>query len=84
MFLDSVCKNFIVYFALKNYREHNQTGEEIEQNHRGSKMEVITMKESQRETTLEIENFRKKSGSMNASVTEYKREKRESQMQKIQ
>jgi hypothetical protein len=49
------------------------------------KLEVETMKKTQRETTLEIETLGKKSGSidMRASATEYKRWKRESQVQKI-
>ena len=43
------------------------------------------MKKSQRETTLEIENIGKKSGAMmQASPTEYKRQKKQSQVQKIQ
>jgi hypothetical protein len=33
------------------------------------KMEVETIKKSQRETTLEIENLGKKSGAMDASIT---------------
>jgi hypothetical protein len=41
------------------------------------KMEVETMKKTQRETTLEIEILRKTSG------TEYKRWKKETQVQKI-
>jgi hypothetical protein len=45
------------------------------------KMEVETIKKSQRETTLEIEILGKKSGPI-ASPTEYKRWKRESQMLK--
>jgi hypothetical protein len=37
------------------------------------KMEIKTMKKTQRETTLDIENLRKKSGDIDASPTEYKR-----------
>jgi predicted nucleic acid-binding Zn-ribbon protein len=33
------------------------------------KMEVETIKKSQRETTMEIENLRKRSGVINASIT---------------
>ena len=46
------------------------------------KMEVETIKKTQRKTTLEIEILGKKSRAI-ASATEYKRWKRESQMQKI-
>jgi hypothetical protein len=37
------------------------------------KIEVETIKKSQKETTLELENLRKRSGVI-ASLTEYKRE----------
>jgi hypothetical protein len=48
------------------------------------KMEVETIKKTQMETTLEIETLGKKSGTIDvASATEYKRWKRESQVQKI-
>ena len=47
------------------------------------KREVETIKKTQRETTLEIETLGKKSGTIRASATEYKRWKRESQVQKI-
>jgi hypothetical protein len=50
------------------------------------KLEVETMKKSQRKTTLEIEILGKKPGTIDvrrASTTEYKRWKRESQVQKI-
>ena len=48
------------------------------------KMEVETIQKTQRKTTLEIETLRKKLGSiMCASTIEYKRWKRESQVQKI-
>ena len=51
-------------------------------------MEIKRIKKSQRETTLEIETIVKKSGTIDdlcidASETEYKRWKRESQVQKI-
>jgi hypothetical protein len=44
-------------------------------------MEVKTVKKSERETTLVIENLGKESGAIDAS--KYKRQKRESQVQKI-
>ena len=45
------------------------------------KMEIETIKKSQRETTLKLENLGKRSGVIDeASPTEYKREKRESQV----
>jgi hypothetical protein len=52
------------------------------------KMEVETMKKTQRETTLEIETLGKKSGTIDRiqeykTSTEYKKWKRESQVQKI-
>jgi hypothetical protein len=36
-------------------------------------MEIETIKKSQRETTLELENLGKRSGAIDASATEYKR-----------
>jgi prefoldin subunit 5 len=47
------------------------------------KREVETIKKTQSETSLGIETLGKKSGTTDASATEYKRWKRESQMQKI-
>jgi prefoldin subunit 5 len=47
------------------------------------KMEIKTIKKSQRETTLELENLGKRSGVIDASITKYKRQTRESQGQKI-
>ena len=48
------------------------------------KREVDTIKKTQSEATLEIETLQKKSGTIDAtSATEYKRWKRESQVQKI-
>jgi hypothetical protein len=49
------------------------------------KMEIETIKISQTETTLKIENLGKRSGDKDANITkrEYKRWKRESQVQKI-
>jgi FtsZ-binding cell division protein ZapB len=49
------------------------------------KMEVETIKKSQRVTTMETKSLGKKSGTIEekASATEYKKRKRESQVQKI-
>ena len=49
------------------------------------KMEIETIKKSQRKTTLEIENLGKKSGVIDASITNrtQEREERESQVQNI-
>jgi hypothetical protein len=47
------------------------------------KIETETIKKTQRETTLEIEILGTKSGAIDASATEYKRWKKESQVQKI-
>ena len=46
------------------------------------KMEIKTIKKSQKETTLELENLGKRSRVI-ASPTEYKRWERESQVEKI-
>ena len=46
-------------------------------------MEIETIKKSQRETTLEIENLGKRSGVIDANITNRIQEKRESQVQKI-
>ena len=47
------------------------------------KREVDTIKKTQSEATLEIETLGKKSGTIDTSASEYKRWKRESQVQKI-
>jgi hypothetical protein len=49
------------------------------------KMELETIKKSQRETALELENLGKRSGVIDASITNkiQEREERESQVQKI-
>ena len=48
------------------------------------KIEVETMKKTQRETTLEIENLGKKSGTIDRSISNrIQRWKKESQVQKI-
>ena len=64
--------------------QKNNTKQEMELNKtiQDLKMEIETIKKTQRETTLEIETLGKKSGTI-ASVTAYKRCKRESQVQKI-
>jgi predicted nucleic acid-binding Zn-ribbon protein len=49
---------------LKDYRKHNQTGPELNKIIQDLKMEVETIKKTQRETTLEIEILRKKSGTI--------------------
>jgi predicted nucleic acid-binding Zn-ribbon protein len=46
----------------KQVKELNKTIQDL-------KMEVVTMKKSQTETTLEIENLGKKSGAIDASIT---------------
>jgi hypothetical protein len=61
----------------KQVMELNKTIEDL-------KLEVETIKKTQRETTLETETLGKKSGTIDASISkEYKRWKRESQVQKI-
>jgi prefoldin subunit 5 len=47
------------------------------------KREVDTIKKTQSEAMLEIETLGKKSGTIDASATEYKRQKRESRVKKI-
>ena len=49
--------------------KHNQTGEGNEENIEDLKMEIETIKESQREITLELENLGKRSGVIDASIT---------------
>jgi gas vesicle protein len=72
--------------SLKEFQE-NTTKQVIELNKtiQDLKREVDTIKKTQREATLEIENLGKKSGTIDAraSATEYKRWKREPQVQKI-
>ena len=46
---------------LKDYRKHNQTGPELNKIIQDLKMEVETIKKTQRETALEIEIIGKKS-----------------------
>ena len=47
------------------------------------KREVDTIKKTQSEAILKIETLGKKSGTIDTSASEYKRWKRESQVQKI-
>jgi prefoldin subunit 5 len=47
------------------------------------KMEVETIKKSQRETTMEIESLRKKGGTIDTSITNRIQEIEEAQVQKI-
>jgi hypothetical protein len=57
---------------------------ELNKTIRDLKMEVKIIKKTQRETTLEIENLGKESGTIDVSISnKYKRWKRESQVQKI-
>jgi predicted RecB family endonuclease len=74
--------------VLKSFKElqENTTKQVMELNKtiQDLKRKVETIKKPQRETTLEIEMLGKKSRAIDASITkEYKRWKRESQMQKI-
>jgi hypothetical protein len=55
--------------SLKEIQEKNQAGEGIEENHQGSKTGNRTIKKSQKETTLGMENLGKKSGVTDASIT---------------
>ena len=50
-------------------RKQYQTGDGIEQNYPGSKREIETIKKTQSETTLEIETLGKKSGTIDASIS---------------
>ena len=79
--------DFLVFNnSLKEIQE-NTTKQVMELNKtiQDLKREVETIKKTQNETTLEIETLGKKSGTIDvrASATEYKRWKRESQVQKI-
>ena len=49
--------------------KHNQTSEVIEQNLKDLKVEMETIKKSQRETTLELENLGERKGVIDASIT---------------
>ena len=71
--------------SLKDLQE-NMTKKVMELNKtiQDLKREVDTIKKTQSEATLEIETIGKKSGTIDgSSATEYKRWKRESQVQKI-
>ena len=62
--------------TIQQVKEMNKTIQDL-------KMRIETIKKSKRETTLEMENLGKKSGVIDATEpTEYKRQKRESQVQK--
>jgi hypothetical protein len=61
--------------TIKQAKEMNKTIQDL-------KMEIETIKKSQRETTLEIENLGKRSGFI-ASITNRIQEKKESQVHKI-
>ena len=64
--------------SLKELQEkNNQTGEGNEQNHPGFKNGNRNNKEAQRETTLEIEYLKKRSGFIDASITHKIQEIRE-------
>ena len=52
---------------LKNYRK--QTAGQNDQNHPRSKNEIETIKKSQRETALQLENLGKRSGVIDTSIT---------------
>ena len=71
--------------SLKELQE-NTTKQEKELNKtiKDLKMKIEAIKKEQRETTLEIENLGKESGTIDVSISnKYKRWKRESQVQKI-
>jgi predicted nucleic acid-binding Zn-ribbon protein len=56
----------------KSQREitkHNQTGKGMNKNIQDIKIEIETIKKSQREITLELENLEKRSGVIDASIT---------------
>ena len=56
--------------SLKELQENTiQQGKEMNKAIQDLKMEIETIKKSQRETTLELENLRKRSGVIDASIT---------------
>ena len=55
----------------------------MNQNIQNLKMKIETIKKSQRETILELENLGKRSGVIDASITNRIQEIEESQLQKI-
>ena len=61
--------------SLKEIQENtSKQVKELKKTIQDLKMEVETIKKSQTETTLEIENLGKKSGAINASITNRKQE----------
>ena len=70
---------------LRELQENNtKQGMELNKTIQDLKREIETIKKTQRETTMEIEILGKKSRTIDATIaTEYKRWKRESQVQKI-
>ena len=59
-------------------------GKELNKTFQDPKLEIETMKKSQRETTLEIENLEQRSGVIDKNHQQNTRDKkRESQVQKI-
>jgi cell division protein FtsB len=73
-------KSLLIMMIEGNRKEINNSFKEIQENTSNQvkklnktiqdlKMEVETIKKSQRETTLEIENLGKKSGAIDASIT---------------
>jgi DNA anti-recombination protein RmuC len=69
---------------LKELQENTtKQGMELNKSIQDLKKEVETMKKTQRETHLEIEILGKKSGAIDASITNRIKEREESQVQKI-
>jgi hypothetical protein len=66
-----------------NKLEENTTKQmkELNKTIQGQKMEIETVKKSQKETTLETENLGKRSGVIDASITNRTQEIEESHMQ---
>jgi uncharacterized protein YlxW (UPF0749 family) len=59
-----------IYNSLKEVQENtSKLVKELNKTTQDLKMEVETLKKPQRETTLEIENLGKKSGAIDASIT---------------
>ena len=70
--------------SLKELKENtNKQVTELSKNFQDSKTEVETTKKLQRETTLEIENLGKKSGTIDTNINNRIQEIEESQMPKI-
>ena len=62
---------------LKNTEKYNHTSKEIEKIIQDLKIEIETLKKTQRETTLEMEILGKRSGVTNASITNKIQERKE-------